>query len=291
MTIVDLLSESPLLLSILVALLGLMVGSFLNVVIARLPVMLNREWKAQCEEILGLEGGSDSDSEPFNLIVPRSRCPKCGHLITAKENIPVFSYLFLKGRCSGCKNPISWRYPAIEALTALLSLVVAIHFGFSWQLPAALILTWSLISLTFIDIDEQILPDFITLPVLWLGLLVSLGGLFVDTQTSLIGAAAGYLSLWSLFQLFKLITGKEGMGYGDFKLLALLGAWCGWQYLVMIVLLSSIGGTIIQLIRIKLNQSERDVPFSFGPYLSAAGFIAFLWGEPLLTYYQSLFHY
>lgn len=290
-TLTSLLAHNPPLLGFIVALFGLMVGSFLNVVISRLPVMLSREWEMQCREMMGNAAAEPVAAERFNLLVPRSRCPKCGHMISALENIPVLSFLFLRGRCRGCRAPISWRYPAIEILTAVLSVLVALHFGYSWQLPGALILTWSLVALAFIDIDEQILPDVITLPVLWLGLLLSLGHVYVDPQTSIIGAAAGYLSLWLVYQLFKLITGKEGMGFGDFKLLALLGAWCGWHYLVLIVLLSSVGGTVIQLIRIRLNQSERDVPFSFGPYLALAGFVAFLWGENILTFYQSFSNY
>lgn len=293
------LAESPTILAVVVGLLGLLVGSFLNVVIWRLPVMMKREWEANCRETMEemdptfLSATTPSAPERFDLLFPRSKCPKCGHMITSMENIPVISYLFLKGRCRRCKTPISKRYPLIEMFTAALSVLVAIHFGFTWALPPALLFTWSLIALSFIDFDEQLLPDSITLPMLWLGLLLSLGTVFpgVDPATSILGATAGYLSLWSVYKLFKLLTGKEGMGYGDFKLLAMLGAWTGWRYLILIILLSSIVGVIIQVTLIKFNRGERDVPFSFGPYLALAGFIAFLWGEPILTYYNSLFQF
>jgi leader peptidase (prepilin peptidase)/N-methyltransferase len=283
-----------------VALFGLLVGSFLNVVIYRLPIMLKRDWECQCRELLGenLSEQADSDSDSgsgsgegrFDLVVPRSRCPKCGHQITAMENIPVFSYLFLRGRCRACANPISIRYPLIELLTGALSALMAWYFGFDWTLPGALILVWSLIAMSFIDIDEQLLPDAITLPVLWLGLLLNLGGLYTDSHSSLLGAVAGYLSLWSVYQVFKLLTGKEGMGYGDFKLLALFGAWMGWQYLLLVVMFSSLLGTGVQLTLMRFNRSEKGVPFSFGPYLAVAGLICFLWGEPIWKAYLGTLH-
>lgn len=260
--------------------LGLIVGSFLNVVIYRLPVMMQREWESECREMLGQEQ-PDETPEPFNLSRPRSRCPHCGHAITALENIPVISYLFLQGRCSGCQAKISPRYPLVEAVTGILSLVVALHFGFGWQAVAAILLTWVLITLSLIDFDVQLLPDSITLPFLWLGLLLSLNGLFTDLHSAVIGAAAGYLSLWSVYQLFKMVTGKEGMGYGDFKLLALFGAWLGWQYLPQIVLISALVGAVIGVGMIITLGRDRNIPIPFGPYLAIAGWIALLWGDEI----------
>jgi len=210
--------------------LGLLVGSFLNVVVHRLPLMMERAWQAQCQELLGEAhppATAGKESEPFNLVTPRSRCPHCGHAISALENIPVISYLWLRGRCAGCGKSISPRYPLVELATALLSGITAWHFGFGWAAGAALALTWALIALSLIDFDHQLLPDDITLPFLWIGLLLSLFGLFTDSAASIIGALAGYLSLWTIYILFKVATGKEGMGYGDFKLLAMLGAWMG----------------------------------------------------------------
>lgn len=270
----------------IVALFGLMVGSFLNVVIYRLPVMMQREWELQAAEVTG---HSIEQTDTFNLSTPRSRCPHCGHAITAIENVPVISYLFLGGKCRGCRASISARYPLIEALTAILSGVVAWQFGFGTACIGALLLTWSLIALTFIDLDHQLLPDKITLPLIWLGLFFNLFGVFTDLSSSVIGAIAGYLSLWTVFHLFRLITGKEGMGYGDFKLLAALGAWMGWQMLPMIVLLSSLVGAIVGISLILLRNHQRDIPIPFGPYLAAAGWIAFLWGESLNSAYLSTF--
>lgn len=259
--------------------LGLLVGSFLNVVIYRLPVMMEREWKSQAQEYLGKEGSDDEPS--FSLARPASRCPSCDHKIRFYENIPVISYLLLGGKCSSCKTAISIRYPLIELLTGVLSVVVAWHFGFDWQTGAALLLTWALIALSMIDVDHQLLPDSITLPFLWLGLLLSLFPVFADMRTSLIGAIAGYLTLWTIYQLFKLVTGKEGMGYGDFKLLALLGAWMGWQALPMIVLLSSAVGAVLGGAMIMIQGRDRAQPIPFGPYLAIAGWIALLWGEQI----------
>ena len=270
-----------------VGLLGLMVGSFLNVVIHRLPIMLERGWRAECRAFLGEDAAEDDTAEPYNLVVPRSRCPACGKLVKAAENIPVISYLVLRGRCSGCGAGISARYPAVELLTALLSVAVAWKFGVSWQTTAGLVLTWSLVALSCIDIDRQILPDAISLPVLWLGLVLSVFGLFVDSSTSILGAAFGYLSLWSVFHLFKLATGKEGMGYGDLKLLALLGAWLGWSKLPTIILLSSLVGAVIGLAMVLLLRHDRRVPIPFGPYLAAAGWIALIWGDAINSAYLS----
>jgi leader peptidase (prepilin peptidase)/N-methyltransferase len=228
-------------------------------------------------------------SDTFNLSTPRSRCPHCGHAITALENIPVISYLFLGGKCRECKAGISVRYPLIETLTATLSAIVAWQFGFSAACLGALLLTWSLIALTFIDLDHQLLPDKITLPLVWLGLFFNLFSTFTDLSSSVIGAIAGYLALWSVYHLFRLVTGKEGMGYGDFKLLAALGAWMGWQLLPMIVLLSSLVGAVVGISLILLKNHQRDIPIPFGPYLAAAGWIAFLWGDTINHVYLSTF--
>jgi len=284
MEVMEFLAGSPLLLIIMCALLGLIIGSFLNVVIHRLPKMMMRDWRLQCHELQGTTP-ADSDLEPYSLNTPRSRCPNCNHTISAWENIPVISYLILRGRCKKCTRPISIRYPLIEALTALLSALVAWHFGFSWQTAAALLLTWALISLTFIDLDHQLLPDDITLPLLWLGLGLSLFGIFTDPASAILGAMAGYLSLWSVYIIFKLLTGKEGMGYGDFKLLALFGAWLGWQSIPLIIVLSSLVGSIIGITLIALRSHQRDIPIPFGPYLAMAGWIAMMWGETITSTY------
>lgn len=264
--------------------LSLAIGSFLNVVIYRLPLMLQRSWKTQCNELFELDD-SEAEQETFNLIVPRSRCPGCGHLITALENIPLISYLLQRGRCKHCNAKISVRYPVIELLTAVMSVIVAWKFGVSWQALFAILLTWALISLTFIDIDTQLLPDNITLPFLWLGILLNLNGIFSDIQSSIIGAVAGYLSLWSVYHLFKLATGKEGMGFGDFKLLALLGAWIGWQMLPLIIILSSVVGAVIGITMIAVRGHDRNIPIPFGPYLATAGWLALVWGEQMTQAY------
>lgn len=268
--------------------LGLMVGSFLNVVIHRLPLIMQRDWQMQCRDLMQIAAAEEKQPERYDLVVPRSRCPHCGHGITALENIPLLSYLALKGKCSACGACIPLRYPVVETLTAVMSAAVAVHFGFGWSATAALVLTWGLIALTFIDLDHQLLPDSITLPLLWGGLMLSLGSMWVDSQTAIIGAAAGYLSLWSVYWLFKLITGKEGMGQGDFKLLAVFGAWLGWQMLPLIILLSSLVGAVIGVALILFRGQQRDVPIPFGPYLAAAGWIALLWGVPLTQAYLDL---
>ena len=274
-----------------------MVGSFLNVVIHRVPIMLDREWSAQAAEILREKQGDvglkpEPQQKPkYNLVVPRSACPKCGAMITAAQNIPVVSYLWLKGKCANCGARISVRYPLIEIGTAILSALVAWKFGFVWYTAAALLLTWMLIALTGIDIDHQLLPDNMTLPLVWLGLLLSLAGqiaslgLPVDTRSSVIGAAAGYLSLWSVYHAFRLLTGKEGMGYGDFKLFAALGAWLGWQMLLPIILLAAFTGAVLGILMIALRGRDRNIPIPFGPYLAAAGWIALMWGDELVTSY------
>ena len=297
MTDLALLQHNPVLYLSIIIVLGLLVGSFLNVVIYRLPVMLKRQWKADCvafleqEKIQSANKAGDTSCESFNLVVPRSRCPHCGHLITALENIPVLSYLFLRGRCHECKTPISIRYPLIEILSAGLVAVVAWKFGVSLQAGMAMLLTWGLISLSFIDYDHQYLPDNITLPFLWLGLLLNLNGLFVDLTSAVIGAMAGYLILWLVYQLFKKFTGKEGMGYGDFKLLAMLGAWLGWQALPAVILLSTLVGSIIGIFLILFKQHDRSHPIPFGPYLAVAGWIALLWGNEINTIYLNWVNY
>lgn len=264
--------------------LGLLIGSFLNVVIHRLPKMMHRDWQQQCHELIGSPNRIAS-TEPLTLSAPRSRCPNCGHAISALENIPVISYLFLKGHCRNCQAGISVRYPLIEALTGFLSAVVAWHFGFSWNCLGALLLTWALVALTFIDVDEQLLPDSITLPLLWLGLFFNLFGSFTTLQSAVIGALAGYLSLWLVFHAFRLATGKEGMGFGDFKLLAVLGAWLGWQFLPVIILLSSLVGAVVGITLILFRQHHRNQPIPFGPYLAAAGWLALIWGDVINSGY------
>jgi len=277
--------KDPLVFTALCALLGLFVGSFLNVVIHRLPVMMEREWQA---EAASLRGESPPEQPRFNLATPRSRCPHCGHLIGAIENIPVVSYLLLRGRCRHCSGPISPRYPLVEFFCALASGFTAFHFGFGLQAAGALIFVWAMVALCFIDLDTQLLPDSITLPLLWLGLLLNLGGTFTDLPSAVVGAAAGYLSLWSVFWLFKLATGKEGMGYGDFKLLAAIGAWLGWQILPLAILLSSVVGAVVGIALILLRQHGREIPIPFGPYLAAAGLLALFWGAPLTSAYLGM---
>ena len=263
-------------------LVGLCIGSFLNVVIHRLPRMMERDWQAQCAEG---RGETPPPTELLSLARPRSRCPHCGHPISALENIPVLSYLFLRGRCSACSARISPRYPLVEGLTGLISAFAVWHFGPTLTAAAALCLAWALIALTFIDFDTQLLPDSLTLPLLWLGLLFNLEGGLVPLSSAVIGAAAGYLSLWSVYWLFKLATGKEGMGYGDFKLLAALGAWLGWQMLPAIILLSSLVGAVVGVTLILLANRGRDIPIPFGPYLAAAGLIALFWGKQITQAY------
>lgn len=264
------------------ALLGLCVGSFLNVVIHRLPKMMERQWKAECAELAGQEPAA---VERYNLVVPRSACPACGHRITALENIPLLSWLVLRGKCAGCKAPISRRYPAVELLTGVLSGYIAWHFGFGMAAAGALLFTWSMIALTFIDLDTFYLPDSITLPLLWLGLLFNINATYVSLSSAVIGAAAGYLTLWSVYWAFKWATGKEGMGYGDFKLLAAIGAWLGWTMLPLTILLSSLVGAVIGIGLIVFAGRGRSVPIPFGPYLAIAGMIALLHGPALTRAY------
>ena len=266
-------------------LLGLCVGSFLNVVIHRLPKMMEQDWHAQCAD---LRGETPATATALTLARPRSRCPSCGHQITALENIPIISYLLLRGRCSSCGTSISPRYPVVEAVAGLLSAYAVWHFGPTLQGAGALLLIWALIALTGIDFDTQLLPDSITLPLLWLGLAFNLAGTYVDLFSAVIGAMIGYLTLWSVFWLFKLATGKEGMGFGDFKLLAALGAWLGWQMLPAIILLSSIVGAVVGISLIVATRHGRNTPIPFGPYLAAAGIIALFWGPQLTRSYLGL---
>jgi leader peptidase (prepilin peptidase)/N-methyltransferase len=300
MVLLDALSASPIFFIGAVLLLGLLVGSFLNVVIYRVPVMLEREWQQQCAELAGTANAAAAPGAPaqprFNLIVPRSSCPKCQAPITALQNIPVLSYLVLRGRCARCGAPISPRYPLIEALTGVLSGLVAWKFGYGAAALAALVLTWFLIALTFIDVDTQLLPDSMTLPLVWLGLATSAllpagyrNSLPVDLHDSVIGAMAGYLSLWVIYQLFKLLTGKEGMGYGDFKLLAAIGAFLGWRMLLPTVLGAAAVGAVVGIVILTLQRKGRGVPIAFGPFLSAAGWIMMMWGRELLAGYLGLF--
>jgi len=285
MDVLQLLESSQLFMIITSGMLGLVVGSFLNVVVHRVPVMLQNIWTRDCREHLQPGTESIEPADTYNLLTPASRCPACNHRIGALENIPVISYLFLKGRCSGCGTSISPRYPAVEIATAILSVVVTLHFGYSIQTLAALAFTWTLIPLFLIDFDTQYLPDTITLPLLWAGLVLSLFNVFTDSQTSIIGAAAGYLSLWSIFQLFKLATGKEGMGFGDFKLLAAIGAWLGWQALPVVILFSSVVGAAIGITLILFKGRDHQQPMPYGPFLAVAGWITLLWGNDFINFY------
>jgi leader peptidase (prepilin peptidase)/N-methyltransferase len=287
MSLLEIFSLYPELFIVSIGLLGLIIGSFLNVVIYRLPIMMEKSWRSECQEFLEIKNDHDS-AEKFNLSVPASSCPNCNQAIRAHQNIPVISYLFLGGRCANCKHPISIRYPLVELLTGVCSAVIAWHFGVTIDTLFALLLTWSLIALSGIDIDHQLLPDSITLPILWLGLFLSLFEIFTDSHSSIIGAVSGYLFLWIIYQLFKITTGKEGMGYGDFKLLALLGAWMGWQYTLTVILLSSLVGAVVGISMIVLVKHDRNIPIPFGPYLAAAGWITFIWGDPINQLYLNL---
>ncbi|HEV8645357.1 MAG TPA: A24 family peptidase [Burkholderiales bacterium] len=296
MDFIDIMNE-PAIVILVCALLGLVVGSFLNVVIHRLPKMLEREWDAQAADLLEQKGSADAaaklrstgTTKRYNLVTPPSTCPRCGHRIPAWENIPILSYLFLRARCSACKAPISIRYPIVEALSGILSGYIGWRYGLTLATAGALFLTWSLIALTVIDINTQLLPDDITLPLIWLGLLVNQTGTFVPLQGAVIGAIAGYLSLWAVYWLFKLATGKEGMGYGDFKLLAAIGAWLGWKMLPVVILLSSLVGATVGIGLIVFARHGRNTPIPFGPYIAAAGLIALFWGETInRTYLQLL---
>ncbi|MDS4014680.1 MAG: A24 family peptidase [Candidatus Accumulibacter sp.] len=264
---------------------GIIVGSFLNVVICRLPRMMEREWQLHCAE---LRGEAPPPGEAISLARPRSRCPACGHTIGILENIPLLSWLVLRGRCAACAAPISVRYPLVEAGSGLACAYTALHFGFAWTTAGAMLLIWCLLALTCIDLDKQVLPDLITLPLLWAGLIFNIFASFTDLQSAVIGAVSGYLSLWLVYWAFKLTTGKEGMGYGDFKLLAALGAWLGWQILPLTILLSSLLGAVVGVTLIVVTKRGRNVPIPFGPYLAAAGVVALFWGKPLTRAYIGL---
>ena len=282
----DAFSAYPALFIASVVLLSLIVGSFLNVLIYRLPIMMEREWQQEYQAYFAADSATAAPAAPFNLAVPRSRCPACQTPIQARDNIPVISWLLLGGKCRSCKAAISVRYPAIEALTALLSGVVAWQLGFGLPALLFIFITWLLIALTFIDIDKMLLPDQLTLPLLWLALLFSLtDSALVNPAQAIVGAAAGYLSLWSVYWLFKLLTGKEGMGYGDFKLLAVFGALLGWQQLPLIILLSSVVGAVIGIVLLSIQGKDKATPIPFGPYIAAAGWIAMLWGEQMTSAY------
>ncbi len=295
MTLLDLFQQNPAIYYGVVAFVSLMVGSFLNVVIHRLPIMMERAWREGLEEFaettVDVEpgaGDSATNAEKpaaFNLAVPRSRCPSCGKEISAWQNIPIISYLVLGGKCANCKSPISKRYPIVEFVTMALSLIVAWQLGPTPQAALGIIVTWFFVSMTMIDVDHQLLPDSLTLPLMWIGLLVALYPVFTDLQSAVIGAAAGYMVLWLVYQLFKLFTGKEGMGYGDFKLLAAIGALLGWQALPVVILLSSLVGAVVGVTLIAITGRDKNIPMPFGPYLAAAGWIAMLWGDSLSNWY------
>ncbi len=275
--------ETPPLLYAGVFFLGAIIGSFLNVVILRLPPILEHDWRCQCHDLLELP--AEPPAKPPGLALDRSRCPHCEHSIRAFENIPILSFILLGGKCSACKGPISWRYPLVELATALLFVFTIWHFGPTTQGLLALLLTAVLVALTGIDADTQLLPDNITLPLLWAGLLANYFGVFTSLESSLLGAVFGYLILWSIYHLFKIMTGKEGMGYGDFKLLGALGAWMGWQFLPLIILMSSVVGAAVGLVLMGSGKMQRDKPMPFGPFIAAAGWITLIWGEKILDYY------
>lgn len=288
MSIFDILSANPMLLTFAAAVVGLIIGSFLNVVIYRLPKMMEADWQQQCKEYLGQVSEQDEKPARFDLVSPGSRCPHCQQEIPFYRNIPVVSFLLQRGRCANCKAKISWRYPLVEILTAVLTVAVVVKFGVTWQALAAMLLTWVLITLALIDFDTQLLPDSMTLPMIWLGLILSLIPLYVDSVASIVGAVCGYMLLWSVFHLFKLVTGKEGMGFGDFKLLAMLGAWLGWKMIPLIILLSSFAGAVIGILLVVFKGHNKEHPIPFGPYLAIAGWGALMFGENIVQHYLNL---
>lgn len=276
---------NPAVFALAVGFIGLIIGSFLNVVIHRLPKMMEQDWRAQCVELLGQQGDASGTQGHYTLAYPRSHCPQCGHALSWYENIPLLSYLRQAGKCTACHAPISLRYPMVELTSGLLAAAVAWHYGWGWQLVGAVFLTWALLTLSFIDIEYQLLPDSITLPFLWLGLALNLGGLYTDLESSVVGAMAGYLALWTVYKLFKAVTGKEGMGYGDFKLLAMLGAWMGWQSLPIIIIFSSFVGAVTGIGLTIFKGRDKNQPIPFGPYLACAGWITLLWGNDITNAY------
>ena len=286
MSLVDFLAGNLPAFVFLVFLFSLLIGSFLNVLVYRLPKMMHRDWEMQARDILTLEPANPETT--FNLVLPNSQCPHCGHEIKALENIPLLSWLALGGKCSACRAPISTRYPLVELACGLISAYIAWHFGFTWQTAGMLLLSWSLLALSLIDADHQLLPDDLVLPMLWLGLILNSFNLFTSLPAALWGAVAGYLSLWSVYWLFKLLTGKEGMGHGDFKLLAMLGAWGGWQVLPLTILLSSLAGAVLGVILLKVRNADTSTPLPFGPYLALAGWIALIWGDQITSAYLQI---
>jgi len=296
MSIIEVLRNQPIMLTIVCGLIGLVVGSFLNVVIHRLPKMLDEDWDHQAADLLEHKNMAEAAKKlrprgtvRYNLMTPASTCPHCGHKIKAYENIPIVSYIVLRGRCASCKAPISVRYPIVEAISGLTAAYIGWKFGLNLSMAGALVFSLALLALTVIDIDTQLLPDDITLPLMWTGLLLNLNNLFAPLSSAVLGAAAGYLSLWSVYWLFKITTGKEGMGYGDFKLLAAIGAWLGWKMLPVVILLSSLVGAIVGIGLIMLTRHGRNTPIPFGPYLAAAGLIALFWGESINRTYLQVF--
>lgn len=283
MLIIDFWQSHILVFALSVAVLGLLVGSFLNVLVYRLPKMMMRDWRSQAREVL--EMPAQEQAETFNLLLPNSSCPHCEHEIRPWENIPLLSWLFLRGRCSSCQGPISQRYPLVELAGGVLAGVIAWQYGVSWDTLAMLVLTWGLLAMSLIDADHQILPDVLVLPLLWLGLILNSFGMFVSLSDAFWGAVIGYMSLWSIFWLFKAVTGKDGMGYGDFKLLALLGAWGGWQILPLTILLSSLVGAVLGVIILRVQRNSLSKPIPFGPYLALAGWIALIWGDQITSGY------
>ena len=286
---ITLMTNSPAYFYTIVVVFSLLIGSFLNVVIYRLPKMLEQGWKSECREFLADELAKpiQVDESPITLSTPSSSCPKCQHKIRFYENIPVISWVFLKGKCSQCKVKISLRYPMVELATAMLSVVIAANYGVTFTTLMLLVLTWGLICLTLIDVDHMLLPDQITLPLLWLGLLVNINGAIVPLHDAVVGAVAGYMSLFSIFWLFKLITGKDGMGHGDFKLVALFGAWIGWQLLPLLILMASAVGAVIGISLMVFKNHQREQAIPFGPYLAIAGWITLLWGNGIWSWYLS----
>jgi leader peptidase (prepilin peptidase)/N-methyltransferase len=284
MNLITVFQQHPIFFYLVVTIFGLLIGSFLNVVIYRLPKMMEQEWRNDCSLLLEISPPTDANIK-FNLVLPGSSCPHCHTKISPLENIPIISFILLRGKCKSCNVKISWRYPLIELSSSLLALFIAIQFGLSIQTALALLFTWSLLVLSVIDIDHKLLPDNITLPFLWIGIISNMFGYFTDIYSSLFGAIFGYLILWFVYIAFKVITGKEGMGHGDFKLLAMLGAWLGWQYLPLIIILSSLLGSIIGISLIMLKLHNKTQPIPFGPYLALAGWIALIFGDSLNSLY------